>query len=41
MHVTLVKEDDKPEDGEELVQRDARVHQGGARTRTTRASIRM
>ena len=28
-HVTLVKEDDKPEDGEELVQRDASLHQGG------------
>ena len=40
-HVTLLEEDDKPEDGEELVQRRCESTPRRARTRTTRTSIRM
>ena len=40
-HVTLVEEVDKPEDGEELEQRRCEATPRRARTRTTRASIRM
>ena len=39
-HVTLVEEDDKPEDGEEVELRGGESSPRRARTRTTRKSIR-
>ena len=38
-HVTLVEEDDKPEDGEEVELRRCESSQKRARTRTTRKNI--
>ena len=41
MHVTLVEEDDKPEDGEGVEKRRCKPTPEQARTRTTRTSMHM